>query len=126
MWGRIEIWLMVIAGTYAFLWIIRELHIQIGKRMPDGKAKRLLLRDFGGQRGAVTAAPLLESSTWHAQQGISADVHPSGFIKRSYEQTKRDPAFRWFLVVVYAMFAPAVVAGLSFGLYFLLAWLGWV
>jgi len=125
-WNRVEIWLGSIATLYAVLWLIRELHIQIGRRMPDGNLKRLLLRDFYRQRTTVSPACRVEPSNWEAQQGLSTDIKPKSFIRRSFEETKRDPVFRWFLIVVYGLFAPAVVAGVCYGLYLLLALSGLV
>ena len=126
MFGRIGIWVCSAVGVSVVLWLIRQLHVQIKSRLPDGKLKRLFLRDFAIGQPSVAAEPSLDSSAWPAQQAISTNAKSPSYIRRSYEQTMRDPVFRALFYVVINVLGLPAIAGISYVVYLLLVWLGLV
>jgi hypothetical protein len=106
-------WLASFVVLVAVLSGIRLIHVVIGKVMPDSRLKRALLKD----RRLPDARPTMPG------QAIAVEASRESYARRSIRLTWQDPNFRRGLSIFASVLAPALVAGLAYGLYLVLAWL---
>jgi hypothetical protein len=113
MLNRWLMWLASFACLVAVLFCIRLIHVVIGKVMPDSKFKHALLRD----RRVPDTAQTMPGQT------IAVEPMRESYMRRSARLTWQDPHFRRGISIFASVLAPALVAGLAYGLYLVLAWL---
>lgn len=107
------VWLASFVGVVVALFFARLIHVAFDRLMPGSKLKRALLKD----RRLADATPTMPG------QAIAVDTSRESYVRRSARLTWQDPNFRRGLSIFASVLAPALVAGLAYGLYLVLAWL---